>query len=383
MASAPRIISKSVLPNSTPPKPWFHHLNIDTILKVLYRTAFNPFLAWILVLCLRAQVTPPTHPAWIFSVSYAIIISLLFILGTISHRVAYGLPRNVEPEREVVLVTGGASGLGLLIAQIYGKRGVAVAVLDVKDIVEEEVEEVFGEGVDLRYFKCDVGDRKELEIAKKDICKELGTPTIVINCAAARINGKPLLELSPDDFEKTLRTNLTAAFHLYQAFLPGILGNAENGGTLVTVSSVLGQLGPAGLTDYSASKAGLSALHRTMEAELRGNENIKTLLVETGQMSTPLFNWIRNPSHFFSPVLEPVEVAKEIVATVDSGHGGVLRLPAFAKLINWYAVFPGALQVVARYLSGIDAVVSSSLQSREIPSNRAGRVLRSSKKRTD
>ncbi|KAJ6020939.1 hypothetical protein N7540_006443 [Penicillium herquei] len=382
MSSPPIITTRSVLPSPKPGKPWTHHLTLDTVLKVLHRTILNPFLAWIIVLCLRAQVTPPTHPAWISSVSYAIFVTLLFVAGTINHRVAHGLPRTVDPEHEVVLVTGGGSGLGLLIAQLYGMRGASVAVLDVREIGEKEIEEVFGEGVDVRCYKVDVGDRGQLESAKEKILESLGTPTIVINCAAARINGQSLLELSANAFEKTIRTNLTAAFHLYQVFLPGILA-AENGGTLVTVSSVLGQLSPARLSDYSASKAGLSALHRTMEAELRGHEHIKTLLVETGQMSTPLFNWVRTPSHFFAPVLEPVEVAREIVAAVDSGQGGVLRLPAFAKLVNWYAVFPGALQVVARFLSGIDAAVSSGLPSRETPSGSGGRVLRSSKQRTD
>lgn len=210
---------------------------------------------------------------------------------------------------------------------------------------------------------------------------QLGTPTIVINCAAARINGGTLLDLQADAFEKTVRTNLLAAFHLYQVFLPGIV-EAENGGTIVTVSSVLGQLSPAGLSDYSASKAGLSALHRTIEAEFRGNDQIKTLLVEVGQMATPLFEWVRTPSHFFAPVLEPVEVAREIVAAVDSGQGGVLRLPSFAKLVNFYAVLPGAVQRVARFVSGVDRAVSSGLRERDAPdSNR--RVLRSAKRRTD
>lgn len=180
----------------------------------------------------------------------------------------------------------------------------------------------------------------------------------------------------------TMRTNLLAAFHVYQVFLPGIVAEAENGGTIVTVSSVLGQLSPSGLSDYSASKAGLSALHRTIEAEFRGNDRIKTLLVETGQMATPLFEWVRTPSHFFAPVLEPVEVAHEIVAVVDSGHGGVLRLPVFAKLVNWYGVLPAAVQCVARYLSGIDRAVSSGLAGRSAPGD-VERTSRAPKKGID
>lgn len=191
---------------------------------------------------------------------------------------------------------------------------------------------------------------------------QLGTPTIVINCAAARINGLPLLDLPADAFEKTIRTNLLAAFHLYQVFLPGIL-ESEGGGTLVTVSSVLGQLTAAGLSDYAASKAGLSALHKTIEAEMRGNPLVKTLLVEIGQMSTPLFGWVRAPNHFFAPVLEPVQVAREMVTAIDSGRGGVIRLPLYAALVDWYAVLPAALQRIARHVSGIDAAVT---QSREV-----------------
>ena len=160
------------------------------------------------------------------------------------------------------------------------------------------------------------------------------------------------------------------------------MSRAEYGGTLVTVSSVLGQLSPAGLSDYSASKAGLSALHRSLQAELRGNKQIKTLLVEVGQMATPLFDWVRTPNHFFAPVLEPVEVARNIMAAIDGGQGGVLRLPFFGKLVNWYAVFPAAVQVVARYVSGIDDAVSSSLQNRNPPTE-GKRVIRSLKERND
>ncbi|KAJ5959746.1 uncharacterized protein N7479_006896 [Penicillium vulpinum] len=349
-------------PNLTPSptNPRTNLLTIDILISILSKSLLHPFIAWILVLCLRAQVTPSTDPAWIISVSYATALTVLSIARVINQRAAYGCPRTVDFENEVVVITGGASGLGLLIAQMYSMRGASVAVLDIKVVPENSREEVFGEGV--LYVTCDVAERGALENARERISQELGTPTIVINCAAARINGLSLLDLPADAFEKTIRTNLLAAFHLYQVFLPGIIA-AESGGTLVTVSSVLGQLSAAGLSDYAASKAGLSALHRTIEAELQGNPLIKTLLVEIGQMSTPLFDWVRAPSHFFAPVLEPVEVAREMVAVIDSGRGGVIRLPIYATLVNWYAVLPATVQRVARYMSGIDAAVTQSQQA--------------------
>lgn len=171
MSTPRKITTKSTLPPPAPSKPWTNHLTLDTLLRVLRNTLFNPFLAWILVLCLRAQVTPVSSPAWILTVSYASALSVLFVARGVNHRVAHGIPRTVDSAREVVLVTGGASGLGLLIAQIYGMKGASVAVLDIRDLGENEVVEAFGEGVG--YWRCDVGERGALERVKKEIEMEV------------------------------------------------------------------------------------------------------------------------------------------------------------------------------------------------------------------
>ncbi|RAL09916.1 NAD(P)-binding protein [Aspergillus homomorphus CBS 101889] len=338
-------------------------LTLDLLLTVLSRTIFHPFVAWIIVLCLRAQATPYTATPFIVAAGYAILLSLLSILQSLNQQIAYGEPRRVDLSEEVVVVTGGASGLGLLIARIYGLRGVSVAVLDVKK--EEELEGWGEEIVGVQYYRCDVGDRAALEATVRKVEMELGTPTVLIHCAAARINGQSLRDLPAEAFQKTIRTNLLAAFHAYQVFLPRML-SAATGGTIVTVSSVLGQLCAAGLADYSASKASLSAMHRTLEAELRASaddDKVKMILVEPGQISTPLFQSVKTPNRFFAPVLEPVHVAQEIVSAIDSGRGAVIRLPTFAMLVNWYAVMPASLQQFARYLSGIDNAVTQASSS--------------------
>lgn len=88
----------------------------------------------------------------------------------LNQRIAYGAPRTVELGDEVVVITGGASGLGLLIAQIYGLRGVSVAVLDVKDVAEVEGWE---ESSGVEYYQCDIGDRREVESTKRRIEKDV------------------------------------------------------------------------------------------------------------------------------------------------------------------------------------------------------------------
>lgn len=67
----------------------------------------------------------------------------------------------MDLSEEVVVVTGGASGLGLLIARIYGLRGVSVAVLDIKEV--GEIEEGWEEGSGVEYYRCDIGNRREAE----------------------------------------------------------------------------------------------------------------------------------------------------------------------------------------------------------------------------
>ncbi|EEP82444.1 conserved hypothetical protein [Uncinocarpus reesii 1704] len=340
---------------------WLQYFTLDLVLRALNRTFLHPFIAWLIPLCLRAQVTPFSHPSFIIATAYATVLTLLYAVAVINKRIAYGLPRDVDLEEEVVVVTGGASGVGLLIAQMYGMRGVSVAVLDVKR-PDEKQGLGFEEMPSVEYYQCDVGDRSQVEEVARRIEHDLGTPTILINCVAASINGLPLLDLPHSAIQKTIHANLSSFFHTLQIFLPGMLAS-PSGGTIVTVSSVLGYLTAAGLSDYTATKAAITAAHRTLEAELRlsdAGEKVKTILVETGQIATQLFERVETPNNFFAPILQPVQVAREIVSVVDSGNGGLIRMPAFASLVSWYTVLPASIQKLARYVSGIDRAVQKA-----------------------
>jgi short-subunit dehydrogenase len=136
-------------------------------------------------------------------------------------------------------------------------------------------------------------------------------------------------------------------------------------GTIVTVTSVLGHLGCANLSDYTSSKAALVALHSSLRAELQRStdssaQNIKTILVLPGQLSTPMFGWVQTPSPFLAPVVEPVEVAKDIVRLIDAGEGGEVAAPVYARLIGWWHVLPPGVQQLVRTWSGVDAAVEES-----------------------
>lgn len=100
------------------------------------------------------------------SIAWASMITLSWIFITINNRIAYGLPREVDLSDEVIVITGGASGLGLLIAEVYGMRGATVAVLDVKEMEN-------GEARGVTYYKCDVSDKAQVAKVAKDIERDV------------------------------------------------------------------------------------------------------------------------------------------------------------------------------------------------------------------
>lgn len=171
---------------------------------------------------------------------------------------------------------------------------------------------------------------------------------------AAVVKGKSLLNLTLDEIDDSLSTNLLGAFYCLKAFLPAMIRSGR-GGTVVNVSSVIGHLGAAQLTDYAAAKAGITALHKSLTAELRrSHPQLRTVLVTPGQISTPLFYGVQTPSSFLAPVVEPVDVAKQIVAAIDGGRAVVAGMPLYARWVDWYNVLPVGLQRLARAVSGVD-----------------------------
>ncbi len=283
-----------------------------------------------------------------------------------SRRFAYGVPRKVKWEDEVVVITGGVGGLGGCLAEIFALRGVGVGVLDVavgvsgeKGVVRDGEER---EGV--RYYYCDVGDGMQVEEVWKRVVDELGTPTILINNAAV-VNARPFLQQTRENVESTFKINTLSHYHLSRLFIQGLLPRRA-GGTIVTVSSVLAHLGAAQLSAYSASKAALLAYHASLTAELAViAPQIKTVLVATGQLDTQLFSDIKLRGwwrRFFGSVVGAGEVAVKIVALLDAGLGEEVRVPTYAAWVAWMGVLPVGVSRLLKGWSGVDEQFGGLIQ---------------------
>jgi hypothetical protein len=244
---------------------WYSLFTIDVLYSAALRTILHPFVASIIPLSLRAVTVPYSNRSMQLSIGWAGLLTLWWVLSVFNNRIAYGLPRDVDLDDEVIVITGGSSGLGRLIADFYAMRGANVAVLDVTK--KEDDDGMMG----LQFYQCDVGDRTQVEDAAKRIRKDvrstnsqlysskyerqakefwnadivkIGIPTILINNAAI-VNGKSILDLTAEDVEKNFRVNLLSHYHTVQTFLPGML-EAERG-TIVTIASVLGYVGCSNL----------------------------------------------------------------------------------------------------------------------------------------
>lgn len=141
-------------------------LNIDLLLKVANVTFLHPFVAWMIPLCLRAQEYPMDCLSMRASIYWASALTLLYFLDVLNKQVAYAAAREVDLSDEVIVVTGGASGLGLLIAEVYGMRGATVAVLDVRKLES-------GEARGVTSYLCDVSDKAQVVKVAAQIEKEV------------------------------------------------------------------------------------------------------------------------------------------------------------------------------------------------------------------
>lgn len=150
----------------TPNRPAYAVVNLDLFVYIINTSILHPFVAWMVPLCLRAVAMPYSAPSFQVSTAWASFLTVLFVAREINRRVAHGVPRDVNWEDEVVVVTGGASGLGLILAETYGMRGASVAVLDINELENAE-----DRGIS--WYKCDVGVKEEVERTAKLIQAEV------------------------------------------------------------------------------------------------------------------------------------------------------------------------------------------------------------------
>jgi NAD(P)-dependent dehydrogenase (short-subunit alcohol dehydrogenase family) len=181
---------------------------------------------------------------------------------------------------KVVIVTGGATGLGFAIAEAFGRGGATVAVNDLTtERAKQACAELAGHGIACRGYVADVRDADAVNGMIDAVRSELGMPDIVVANAGLYPN-TPFLELREDEWDRVMDTNVKGVFLVCQAAARAMVA-AKHAGQLIVLSSGAANRAIWGWSHYCASKAAVLILAKAMALEL-GEHGIRVNAVLPG-----------------------------------------------------------------------------------------------------
>jgi NADP-dependent 3-hydroxy acid dehydrogenase YdfG len=179
---------------------------------------------------------------------------------------------------KIALVTGASRGIGLAVADGLQAAGLHVVRLarSLKDSSGQRRTDV----------ACDVTDPASIERAVARVEKQLGVPDVLVNNAGIFLV-KPLAETTPDDFTRTLTTNLTSAFLFARALVPKMVERGR--GHVVTIGSVSDHIAFPGSSAYAASKFGVRGMHEVIRQET-AKTGVRMTLISPGPVDTEIWD---------------------------------------------------------------------------------------------
>src|SRR3978361_1406417 len=175
---------------------------------------------------------------------------------------------KIDLNNRIAVVTGGAQGFGRAITERFVSSGARVAIWDHDQPFAEKTGKEIGAAVTA--FKVDVSDLAAVEKVRDATLKAFGKIDILVNNAGIAGINKTVWETDLDEWRKVLRINLDGPFICCKAIAPAMI--AQGYGRIVNIASIAGKEGNPNAAHYSASKAGLIALTKSLGKELAGHE---------------------------------------------------------------------------------------------------------------
>lgn len=227
-----------------------------------------------------------------------------------------------------VLITGGGSGIGRLMAIGAAERGAAQVV--VWDLSGESgaavAAEVRKRGAEALAVTVDVTSTD----AVAEASRRSPEVDVVVNNAGV-VTGAPLTEASEAGIRRTFEVNALAPYWVTRAFLPGML--ERNAGVVVTLASAAGLVGVARQTDYAASKHAAVGFAESLRAELRkAGSAVRSLVVCPYYIDTGMFSGVETKVPLLLPILQPEDVAAQVLDAVESGAQQLFLPPGVRTL---------------------------------------------------
>lgn len=170
-------------------------------------------------------------------------------------------------ENQIAVVTGGAQGIGLAVARLLIQKGVLVASWDIDPGNKDAMADL---GSNAIAVKCKINDLAKVEAAYARTCEAFGVPSILINSAGISGPNAHLDAYDPDAWKQVIDVNLNGTFYVNRVCVPGM--KEQGYGRILNVASVAGKEGNPNASAYSASKAAVIALTKSLGKELAGHD---------------------------------------------------------------------------------------------------------------
>jgi NADP-dependent 3-hydroxy acid dehydrogenase YdfG len=210
---------------------------------------------------------------------------------------------------KIALVTGGGSGIGAASAQLLLQEGAKVAIAGRDQKKLDDVAKALG---NVLAVSADVADKKQVAALVKRVTKELGPIDILVNNAGTNLKERTFRELTPEAWDRLIRTNLDGAFYCIHAVFPGML--ARKDGVIINIVSIAGKrASPLGGIAYAASKFGQAALGIALGAEEK-DSGIRVCNIYPGEVDTPILVHRPQPisEEHRATILRPEDVAEAV-----------------------------------------------------------------------
>jgi len=218
-------------------------------------------------------------------------------------------------EKKVVVVTGGALGIGRETCLLLAKEGAKVAVTDILDKEGQElVEEINNSGGVAKFWHLNVSDEKEVEKVYAEVVKEFGKLDATVNNAGIAGVNKPTHELTENEWDTVMNINVKGVFFCTKHAVPHM--QKSGGGSIINLSSIYGLVGAGDIPPYHASKGAVRLMAKN-DALIYAKDNIRVNSVHPGFIWTPLVEELGKDTPGFREQLDPIDIAYGILYLVS------------------------------------------------------------------
>ncbi len=196
-------------------------------------------------------------------------------------------------EGKTAIITGAARGIGEAIAIKFAEHGCNVAFTYVSDGSAEKAkaleEKLTSLGVKAKGYKTNAGDFAASEVFVNDVLKEFGAVDICVNNAGISKDNL-LLRMTPEQWDEVMTVNLKSVFNMTKQVIRPMM--KAKSGSIINMSSVIGEMGNAGQSSYAASKAGVIGFTKSVAKEL-GSRNIRCNAIAPGFVETDMTSYLK------------------------------------------------------------------------------------------